>query len=368
MILWGGGSMRLVSAWLSLIVLLAGVLVGCSDDDEGPAIPGLDKGTIIIQPSPDPIEAPWELTGPGGGLSTGAGYAVLVDQAVGEYVLQWGPVSGMTTPAGSAMALAAGDTMTFTGVYESAVGTVQIVVPAEDAAWTLTGPDGFSLSDAGCAVHESLAVGSYSVTWHPLSGWYVPEGMSQVLAAGQTISFHGDHAYFAGTPDSLVGAFATFYAGRDLDGYADILGQEFLFVTEGNGDLFNFDTELAIADRMFGGLPGTDGIVISAITVDGLDPVSVWQPTPPQDEHFGGMTESLYRNYTVDFSFYIAGQDLRYRVRGPVRFHVLARDVAGPARYEIIGMTDFTFGKARVATGDRPTEDPTWSSVKALFL
>jgi hypothetical protein len=70
-------------------VMLAVILVGCSDDD-GATIPEQEFGTVIVDPSPDSIDAPWSLTGPQD--ETGSGDTTLADMPAGAYTLTWGAV------------------------------------------------------------------------------------------------------------------------------------------------------------------------------------------------------------------------------------------------------------------------------------
>lgn len=86
-----------------------------------------DAGTIVIDPSPEVLDAPWELTGPNGYNATANGNDTLTWLAPGHYTITWGIVSGWLRPAGSVQTLAASDTITFSGEYTEApdsTGTV----------------------------------------------------------------------------------------------------------------------------------------------------------------------------------------------------------------------------------------------------
>ncbi|MFO7609327.1 MAG: formylglycine-generating enzyme family protein [Candidatus Krumholzibacteriia bacterium] len=100
-----------VIATLSIFVLV--LSVGCGEDD--PASPA-GTGTIVIDPSPDALEAPWTLSGPD--PRSGAGDATLTGMPVGAYTLTWGEVAGWARPASASGNLAAGDTLTFTVIYQ----------------------------------------------------------------------------------------------------------------------------------------------------------------------------------------------------------------------------------------------------------
>jgi len=100
---------------LSVLTVAAFVFVGCKDDNST----GLgSSGTIIINPLPDSISAPWTLTGPGDFTRSGSGVETLNELASGEYILEWGGLSKWITPASTHETLTAGTTLTFSGTYE----------------------------------------------------------------------------------------------------------------------------------------------------------------------------------------------------------------------------------------------------------
>jgi hypothetical protein len=72
-------------------------------------------GSIVIDPNPDAIEAPWQVTLPGGSVVSGAGDSTLVDMPMGEYTLTWGEVEGWETPSPASVTqiLAPGGTALF---------------------------------------------------------------------------------------------------------------------------------------------------------------------------------------------------------------------------------------------------------------
>ncbi len=146
------------------------------------------------------------------------------------------------------------------------------------------------------------------------------------------------------TADGLMQVFRTVYTARNIDAYREILSRDFIFVTEDRTETYGYDEEINRTYKMFTGLAGTDGISISNITIDRLDPQGVWQSTDPNDENFGGHPNSLYRDYLVDFNFYVAGQNLRFRVQGPVRFYVKTETADGETCFRYLGMEDYTFG------------------------
>jgi uncharacterized protein (TIGR02145 family) len=83
------------------------------------------SGTIIIDPNPDGINAPWSLEGPCSYSTSGNGDNTLTSLDPGDYTITWGAVSGWTAPSNSMQTLAAAQTVTFSGTYvEEGSGTV----------------------------------------------------------------------------------------------------------------------------------------------------------------------------------------------------------------------------------------------------
>ncbi len=75
------------------------------------------QGTIIIDPEPDSIFAPWELVGPGG-VYMGNGDRVLMNMAPGSYTITWNSVLTWVGPPAESQNLQAGEVMTLAGAYQ----------------------------------------------------------------------------------------------------------------------------------------------------------------------------------------------------------------------------------------------------------
>jgi hypothetical protein len=84
------------------------------------------SGTIVVDPEPDSINAPWSLTGPCSYNESGNGDDILTGLNPGDYSVTWGDVSGWTKPSNSTQNLAADDTLTFLGTYVEEVTTTEI--------------------------------------------------------------------------------------------------------------------------------------------------------------------------------------------------------------------------------------------------
>jgi formylglycine-generating enzyme len=100
-----------------LLILVSAITIGCGDDNENPVVPQV--GAITVNPEPNSINAPWQMTGPNAFTKSAAGDAILADMTEGSYTLTWGAVDGWTAPSPVAVtqALAANGSLTFTGLY-----------------------------------------------------------------------------------------------------------------------------------------------------------------------------------------------------------------------------------------------------------
>ena len=76
-------------------------------------------GAIQITVTPSGLNAPWTLTGAGGGTQSGSGSTLLTGLVPGDYTITWGDVAGYDTPTAETATLATGATLTFTGAYTS---------------------------------------------------------------------------------------------------------------------------------------------------------------------------------------------------------------------------------------------------------
>ncbi|MBU2502190.1 S8 family serine peptidase, partial [bacterium] len=156
---------------------------------------GVDTGTIVINPDPDALNAPWTLTGPGGSPTAGTGDATLTDMAVGDYSIEWGAVAGYVAPANAALTLTGGATITFAGTYTLIPTTGTVVInpdpDAINAPWSVIGPDKIEYTGNGDDTLADVPAGDYTVAWGAVAGYLAPAGETLTLAADATITFNG---------------------------------------------------------------------------------------------------------------------------------------------------------------------------------
>lgn len=217
----------LISIGAVAIAVLAAILVGCGNEREDPSSLELGMGTLVIDPSPDSINAPWQLAGPDNYLAAGSGDLSLDELAVGNYTLEWGIVPGYERPNPYVISqsLAAGETGIFRGDYVETSGSV-VIDPSPDsidAPWTLRGPNGYSDSGIGGISLLTMLIGDYSIEWGEVEGWISPADEMQTLVAGGLVTFSGVYTtlggfvlidageFTMGSRDGEIGAYSNEY-------------------------------------------------------------------------------------------------------------------------------------------------------------
>lgn len=179
-------------------------------------VPG--GGTIQIDPNPDELDAPWELTIPGGDLLAARGDTVLTGMPTGTYSLRWGASAGFYTPDPVVAVLDPYSSLRFATTYVTPlhnVGTIDITIsPAGvEAPWRLTSDAGLDVSGSGDSTLTYLRADLYSVTWGGVTGYLTPPPTAALLEAGAVLSLTGNYGMPGGglvgdihidpTPDSI---------------------------------------------------------------------------------------------------------------------------------------------------------------------
>jgi len=184
---------------ITLAVILA-MASGCNDDPAAPEV-----GTFTINPEPNSVNAPWQISGPGGYAQSGTGDMTLANMTAGSYTVTWGAVVGWDSPSPTAVTqpLAANGMLIFTGTYVAHNGTVSIDSEPFfiDAPWHLTGPGGFDQSGVGDTTLTNMAAGDYTLTWGAVVDRVTPNpaDVTQLLAVNGVLTFTGTYVYQTGT-------------------------------------------------------------------------------------------------------------------------------------------------------------------------
>ncbi len=159
-----------------LFLLIWGLaLVGCSNDDEsnqdatGPGITG-GSGDVFVVTSPLKLDVSWILTLPGGETIHGMNGFELRNQPPGDYTISWSSAPGWNKPRyeNVTRTLESGSDLTFSAVYLSKPGTIQINIEPSglDAPWTLVFPgETDSLVSSGDTTLVSMLPGVYDMKW-----------------------------------------------------------------------------------------------------------------------------------------------------------------------------------------------------------
>ena len=189
-------------------------------------------GIVVINPNPDHISAPWELTLPDGSKQNGSGDQNLSNMPVGEYTLSWGDATDWVKPTNPPnQTLSKDGTITFTGTYTELSSTVIIdPQPASiNASWTLTLPDTTIQTGTGPQTLSKMPIGDYTLVWGTVLWWDTPSNQApQTLTENGTITFTATYIQQTGTveidpnPDSITAPWILTYPdGKTLSDSGD---------------------------------------------------------------------------------------------------------------------------------------------------
>jgi len=174
--------------------------------------------------------------------------------------------------------------------------------------------------------------------------------------------------------DDLVTAFAAAYEAMDLEAYAFLLHEDYIFDPVAEGGYWDFlpewdrAFELGIADNMFSGAPGQnpDGSYrapIQGITIHTLLRQTEWAPVPVDDEHY---TDAIYALFDAGLVFTLDGGENTMSVFYDQELYVRAIDesrtkVDDVVRYQMAGHRE-------IRSSDKGNEHNSWSVIKSLYM
>lgn len=216
--------MRRRGYFLTTIVAVLALAIGCGGDDGTAPEETPKKTTVVVDATPDALDATWQLTGPGSYIHDGLGDERLTGLTSGNYTITWDDFPGWNSPnpISVTMNAAGGDSATFSGTYWQQLGTV--MVDAEPniiyAGWQLTGPNAYSHNGQGDETLPGMIPGDYSITWGSILGWDSPVPVNETLTVtdAATTTFAGTYVLASG----LVALDITNVAGSD-SGYVRVL-------------------------------------------------------------------------------------------------------------------------------------------------
>lgn len=258
-----GGDMRRKA--LAAVTVMATWLLafGCGGDDT--TAPPPKKTKVVVDATPDAINAPWALTGPNSYTHNGTGDESITNLTPGDYTIAWGAVAGwnLPNPATQTMNAAGDDSVTFSGTYSQQVGTVAVEVTPDtlNAPWQLTGPNSYSHDGTGGETLPDLEVGGYTLTWGDVLGWDkpVPASEMQTVTDGGTTTFQGTY-----TPASGLVALGLSNTGIDETGYVRVPDDPALEPTQ-----FTLEAWVTPQGNGYGRTGDVGGAVILAKPIEG---------------------------------------------------------------------------------------------------
>jgi len=182
---------RNIFSGLSVVFLFLALVLffACSDES-------VPTGTVMIDSSPDSIQAPWNLEGPKNEI--GSGDRTLSECKCGRYTIIWEAVVGWSTPGRESGWLDDESVLNFVGIYiEEPQDKGSIIIDPDpdilEASWHLAGPGSFDFASAGDTVFTAMDPGDYTISWGVESGYVspVPNPDTGTLLEGDTLLFSG---------------------------------------------------------------------------------------------------------------------------------------------------------------------------------
>ena len=248
------------------------------------------------------------------------------------------------------------------GLYPA--GAIRVTTSPEflPADWQLVGPDGFEFDGRGHELLESVVPGRYTITWSDVPLQSTPPPETRQVAAGETVSFHGDYRLVGPDHgDELMDWFRQAHDERSFQVYRLLVDEDFRFIPQGGAEPWGRDTELDIMLKIFSEAAGDGGVVVADVAIERIEALGTWNQTPPDDPEFGAFTDdSMYRDYDLEMRVAMAGLGLVYRIEGPTRFYVIPREENGLERWRLLGLIDHTLG-------GKTTELMSWTQLRLMF-
>ncbi len=187
----------------------------------------LQPGSIQIDVEPDYVGATWIVTGPDGYSESGFNDDSLADLAAGDYFIEWGDVAGWQSPENEDGTLVEGGTLVFHGIYTE-YGEIEIDPDPDelDAPWVLSGPQEYSAAGQGDSTLSDLLPGEYNIAWGEVAGWTSPSSETEILAAGDDLTFQATYQEQGIVPTYFVQILAgTFMMGAPEDELCGATGE-----------------------------------------------------------------------------------------------------------------------------------------------
>ncbi len=155
-------------------------------------------GTLSIDVTPN--TASWTITSYAGGYAgplSGTGDLAATTAPVGSYTVHYNVLGGYSAPADQTLSVVASANTAFSGTYVAAVyGTLSIDVTPNTGSWTITShpPEYTSpLSGTGDLAATTAIVGSYTVHYEALAGYFAPADETLSVVDSVNTAFTGTY-------------------------------------------------------------------------------------------------------------------------------------------------------------------------------
>jgi hypothetical protein len=188
---------RLITAATVLLLIFAGSPFANTNTNTVSAQtnPYASVGTIVVNTNNS--AATFNITGPTNYAGNGAIWTQ-ADAPIGNYTIIFDPIPGYDTPASDTQTLVNSGTITFTGLYNLSVGTITVTTNNSAATFTVTGPATYTGSGTSQS-QTNAPIGTYTITYDPISGYDTPASDTQNLVSKGTIAFTGEYNLSVGT-------------------------------------------------------------------------------------------------------------------------------------------------------------------------
>ncbi len=155
----------------------------------------LSVGTITV--TTNNSAATFNITGPATYTGNGTSWSQ-ADAPIGIYTITYGSIPSYDTPASDTQTLVSKGTIAFTGTFNLSVGTITVTTNNSAATFNITGPANYTGSGTSWSQADA-PIGTYTITYDPISGYDTPQSDTQTLVSKGTIAFSGTYNLSVGT-------------------------------------------------------------------------------------------------------------------------------------------------------------------------
>jgi pimeloyl-ACP methyl ester carboxylesterase len=196
---------------LDFVVGIGNIATGNSNDSTGlkaiitPTTAA--TGTITIDSAPQALPATFSITPSIAGAPTGGPYPLTLHNVPpGSYTVTFNPITGyiVQQPSPQTQSLAAGGSISFTGTYMLATGSISMTSTPPGAGFKLQGPGLTNYNGTAPATIPAAPLGLYTITWQTIRGYEQVPVETKQLTAGLPIPLPFTATYYASKPITII--------------------------------------------------------------------------------------------------------------------------------------------------------------------